>query len=469
MLSILFIIQKHNVMVEINPLVYNDLSEIALKFGPFFFSLIFCLIIVPTSRKWYWTLNRRVDPPPTKNERKTYKSILIGSSIFSIVLISVCVIWWLSIQNSVKVFSGEIQNVNDYIEITSPDVYLKVKKSGNQPYKDVSFVSMYNPDKPPKNLRLYVRKDGSSEYHFFLLNFNPKAASLKYNYIETDTSRYFKTIAQYTNEIQFSLFRSAYAISNKSIVINKFNLTEETKYENNQTNPLNTYLVERLQDESTPVGEKINILNTLLKITDLQLLAEYLSIKTDKEPFIFTLSDLNNHSDKEIAYKSKKILDKVNTVDIVSDLINSSPNPRESADIYLFRISEDVTRKIIGIQPATANWALEYKSQIDSLDYEKLVLYPVGSLKGDRYYVKATWDKNNKEVEENLTLMFNNALLTKRSMNEERKIMEEKSSRIIYWYSKEWAFLMAKTIKTCGGEPSFVKSEEIIIKKKANY
>lgn len=443
-------------MVEINPTVYKELSEIVLEYGIIAFAVLFCIYIVPRSRNWYRKLNIRMDPPPTDSERKTYKSVFLGTSLFSLLLIIAASIWWINLQSSLKIFQGEIQDVSDYIEVTSPDVYLLEHKSGTQPYKDISFVRLYNPKEPPQRLRLYFRKDASSDFKCVHLKFDREILSAVYNYKETDTSGFLQIIAQNHSSKSFSLFKTAMASSeyrHKKLYI----MEEEKKYNYSLEEPVVKYLIERLQNERTPIGEKINILSKLQKTDNKETLNEYARYVTDKEPFIFTLLDLSNHSDIEISTKSKEILKAIDKVEIISQLINTASNPQNKAKFYLYRVNEELAREIINTQEENVSWARSFKDKIDSLDYESLMLFPVGSLKGDRYYIKATWDSNNQNVLDSLTVLFNKELATSRTINQEKQIMANRKYRIIYWYSKDWAFETYNKIVASGGKASFMK------------
>ncbi len=441
-------------MIEINPAVYSNLSEIAIKFGPFFFSLIFCLIFIPLTHKWYVSTSTRSDPAPSKLERKTYRFVFFGSFIFFIALISVCVLWWLSIQNDLKVIHGEIQDINDYIEVTSPNVYLQALN--NHPYKNISYVFLYDPQKPPKNLRFQLRKDGSDTYHIIDVKFDRCKKNPDFKYIETDSSKYFKEIAQYEKN-SFNFFPTVYAATIAShVYIAQNNLKSAFPPQEKKEQLINPYFVERLQDDRTPVGEKIKVLNYLVHIEDQHILNEYMYYTTAKEPFIITLSDLQNHTDKEIASLSRRLLEKVNAAVIISDIINQSNAPGEVAGQYLLRLDEGLAREVINQQSPQKQWANEYKENINAIPFEQNKLHPVGSIAGDRFYVKATWDRDNADTIECLTRLFNRTLSANRSIEEERDIMISRSYRIIYGYSKEWALNMAQRIEDCGGSANFV-------------
>jgi hypothetical protein len=85
-------------------------------------------------------------------------------------------------------------------------------------------------------------------------------------------------------------------------------------------------------------------------------------------------------------------------------------------------------------------------------------LKPTAASDGDRYYVKATWKPEDPETVSCLTKLFNSELYTKRTLSEEAALMQRKSQRFVYWYSKDWAIDISTEIKKCGGQAEFVKA-----------
>ena len=79
------------------------------------------------------------------------------------------------------------------------------------------------------------------------------------------------------------------------------------------------------------------------------------------------------------------------------------------------------------------------------------MLTPVGSSGGDRYYVQAHWDPKNRRV----TGLFHRELASTLPLQDEQKLMADRSERLVFWYTKEWALSIAGEIDACGGKASF--------------
>ena len=102
-------------------------------------------------------------------------------------------------------------------------------------------------------------------------------------------------------------------------------------------------------------------------------------------------------------------------------------------------------------------------AQVESLvsllaEMEPRSLVPTASPQGDRYYVRASWptDDTDGEIKACLIDVFNQELITTRSLDEEAALMTRlQGTRFLYWYSKEWAEHIARSITGCGAVASF--------------
>ena len=102
------------------------------------------------------------------------------------------------------------------------------------------------------------------------------------------------------------------------------------------------------------------------------------------------------------------------------------------------------------------SWLKKLKKEIQ-LGNKTRVLIPTGSSKGDRYYVKAEWDPENRNVANCLTNLFYRELIHNRTLKEEADLMKRKNGkRWVYWYSKEWALYIFEKIEACSSKAFFV-------------
>jgi len=451
---------------NLNPLLYEDLSSIALRFGPFFFSLFFAVFFIPWAQKKYRKTTQQTNPAPTDRQRKIYAWYFVASGIFCVSLIIVCVTWWISIQGSSKIITGEIQNVGDHVEISSPDLYLRAVKYDNISSKNYYFVYSYSsntnlPDRfqlhiskmgRPAEIPIYVKCKDVSENQIF-----------KYEYIGDKDEHRVVSVAENRFSKPRGLIKAAYANYNISSNYDK-RIIEHLDNKRHfvswpfQEYPVNMFHINRLQNETTPVGEKIMIIDTLLAIQDNDEVYNYLKTISTKEPFIITLMDLSRHSDSELAYKTSKLLKPYPIEEILYEIISLESDQITQFET-LSRLPIQTSQHIFEIDDEHDQSDLlnNYRQEIEAGNIKQGPLYPTGSRKGDRYYVKATWDKNDQNTFNCLCELFNKELITDRTLEEEKKLMIEKGTeRYVYWYTKEWSLHIAKEIEACGGNAEYI-------------
>ena len=214
-------------------------------------------------------------------------------------------------------------------------------------------------------------------------------------------------------------------------------------------------IIRILQDERTNVGSKIEALDKLNKLAK-DSLYDIITKKTQKEDMILTITDLTRHTDRELAFKAKKLSNLVNLNKIISDRLNSSNA----------KIVKDAQKIVRRLDKAQATAILKYVDTMQSAEMKKFTkeilsgktltpLKPTGSSNGDRYYVRAQWNSNDNGTVDCLTLLFNQELLNRPSLQKEADFMKVRNERWIYWYSKEWALEIVTKINKCGGKASF--------------
>ncbi|MFQ5825530.1 MAG: hypothetical protein ACE5JB_15940 [bacterium] len=434
------------------------LTNLAFRFGPFLFALLFTLYVSRWGYKNYNKANLRTNPPASENEINTLRLYFLGTATFGLILVIVSIIWWFNYQVSFHVFKGKIVSLKEYEKIASNDLYFKPiiitkLEKGLPQIRDEHFIFIQNkPFENNQRFKIYYSK-GQGKVEEFIINYNSQI--FVEFCIDWDENSGNNVLKYLTPRNQSSLFfNSAYA---QEI---KWNIKQEsTPSENNR---IDSYLIDLLQEERTDIGQKIEALDKLISLGDSQL-KYYIETVTYKEPMALTLLDLSRHTDKELAYKAKKLINDRFKVDdyLVQKLISNSQNKKEAVDI-IFRIEKDRALKILNSIPSNMrnSWINNIIKEIE-LGEKSIVLYPTGSSKGDRYYVHAKWDFKNIKVVECLTKLFYRELIHNRTYEEEVKLMKgkdnQRNERWVYWYSKEWALYIAEKIENCGGSASFVK------------
>jgi hypothetical protein len=113
--------------------VLEMLSSSSFMWGPFFFSLLFMLVITRTANNYFQNVIKRTDPPADKEEKQVYRRFFVASIIAGIVLVFVSVGWWTYAQMQLHAFEGVIVGLrsDQFITAMEDDVYLReVQRDG---------------------------------------------------------------------------------------------------------------------------------------------------------------------------------------------------------------------------------------------------------------------------------------------------------------------------------------------------
>jgi len=428
----------------------SQLTKLSYQYGPFLFALLFNLVISRWGYKIYNRAIQRKDPKATEQELKTYRGYFLGTAIFGVILVIISIIWWFITQTSVHVFTGKIVSLKEYEKVTSSTLFFRpvfvAKLEENIPQiRDENFLFIQNkPFTTEQKFKIYYNK-GEGRLEEFSINYVPEI--IPEYCIEWDEDS-GKNIIKHLNpsSLSFSLIPSLFA--------QDFN-NESNQEDSDIDDP---YMIYLLQEERTDVGQKIQILDKLNNLDD-NTLKRYITFSSSKEKMILTLLDLSRHTDKELAYKAKRLINqRFDLEKYLIDNLLSGYTKRMTAEKILFRIEKERALKILQQIPNKNSypWINELENKIQSGNYTK-VLIPTGSSKGDRYYVKAEWDPQNSEVVSCLTILFHRELIHNRTIEEEVELMKRrKGNRFVYWYSKGWAMYIAKKIENCGANASFV-------------
>jgi len=224
-------------------------------------------------------------------------------------------------------------------------------------------------------------------------------------------------------------------------------------------------LIDLLQNERTSTEIKIKTLDDIIKQGPEQI-KKYVEISTRLEPMFLTILDLTRHTDKDLSYKALIILNKSDLNTIVAEkLISQNSDVRkQTREIMTRRVKKNRAEMIWAIasdklkhsKPIITDELARVKREIEKTGGTR-VLVPSGSSQGDRYYVRAEWSARDSKTVDCLTKLFNKALISDRTLEDEKRLMKGKSIRYVYWYSKDWALWIADEIGGCGSKASFVR------------
>ena len=217
--------------------------------------------------------------------------------------------------------------------------------------------------------------------------------------------------------------------------------------------PVTNEAIAALQFEMTSVKDKISIIDQLSQMNN-ESLQKCFYTSSNKELVGLTVIELSRHTNNQLAEKAQSLCKRFNIVPYIEETMNKIEKGIQTVAHLLLRIEIDQVKQILDKLPSS-----EKKDALIKVLFQNThtILIPTGSDQGDRYYVRATWDTKEKEQVACLTQLFNEELENDRSLDEEKKEMEElNGKRLVYWYSKEWALAMAEDIICCGGTAEFV-------------
>jgi hypothetical protein len=443
-------------------------TELSWQYGPFFLALLFLMVITRWAYKIYRRANLRAEPPASPEEKRTYRYYFIATAAFGMMLVIVSVVWWATHQPSTYIFRGEVMGLNDYEDVFCEEFYCrqtKVPMADGEGYDIKRWHFVFLQDNPIQENRTFdvsYRKGRGSAWENFTLDYIPCPIA-KYRIVWDSLAErnslkiiYPAPPPAQDNGSAF-LFNTAYAQDRPQVMEKAFPLKEKkmdyVEFERSTEN-----LVRLLQDERTDVGRKIEVLDAVREMDD-ERFRVFVESSTPKEPMLLTLLDLGRHTDRELAYKSRRLLaTRANLpAELKRMLLSENPKMREMAESIVFRIEPPRAREIVDKMTADENIpGIDTLQQKLASGHVSRVLIPTGSERGDRYYVRASWDQEDRNLVDCLTQLFHRELMSKRTLEEEKEIMAGREERLVYWYSKKWALDMASKIEQCGAEASFV-------------
>lgn len=437
-----------------------DWVSLAFQYGSFAFAVLFCIVLTRWGYGIYEKACSRKDPPASEKEKNTYRIYFLSVAFFGIILVVVSTIFWIAKYKSWYVYEGVIKKLASHEKITSSDLYLKQVwrgPLGGTQIRDEHFIAIQKePFTEGKEFKVNFSKRGDQWDDEFPVEYIPGInPEYSYEFSEEEGKMIFKlTNLPRKSPDQSALFfiSTAYALESEYQARKKIPLSLPPGVESHR--------IKVLQDERTDVGKKIDALDYLNKLNN-DVIWRYLKVNTPKEPMILTLLDLSRHTDKELAYKAQRVINKVIEIDfyLAEKLMSNNREDQRKAEKILFRIEKRRANKILNncIPESGDNARVNSLREEIQHGQKTKVLIPTASSTGDRYYVKAEWDPEDEDVLTCLTKLFNRRLIHDRTLEQEYKIMRGRDKRWVYDESKEWALFIAREIEKCGGNTSFVR------------
>ena len=132
------------------PLEWLDsLAHASFLWGPFFFSILFLLVVTRTAHSYYAKVNERLTPPTSPEERQDYRNYFRLSIACGMVLVFLSVGWWMYAQLQEHTFQGVIIGLekDQQIVAADDDLYYRAvqRDAGNgRLIRDYHFVIVRN-------------------------------------------------------------------------------------------------------------------------------------------------------------------------------------------------------------------------------------------------------------------------------------------------------------------------------------
>jgi len=106
------------------------LTNASFLYGPFFFAILFILVVTRMAHSYYKSINERTTPPASPEEKKTYRMFFIASISVGIVLVFTAVGWWIYAQFQTHTLEGTISGLetSQAIITIEDDVYLRTNE-----------------------------------------------------------------------------------------------------------------------------------------------------------------------------------------------------------------------------------------------------------------------------------------------------------------------------------------------------
>jgi len=126
----------------------ESLANTSFLWGPFFFSILFMLVITRTAHSYYLGVNERSSPPASQEEKNDYRFYFRLSIVCGTLLVFLSVGWWIYAQLQQHTFQGVIVGLRENQQIVADDddfYYRAVQRDvGGHVMRDYHFAIVRN-------------------------------------------------------------------------------------------------------------------------------------------------------------------------------------------------------------------------------------------------------------------------------------------------------------------------------------
>ena len=471
----------------------EQLTHLVFRFGPFAFSLVFLLLLARWTQKKWHEVQTRADPPAELLEKRTLCATFVVTYAFGIILAFVSVYWWWLNQPR-YFYEGRILEVSEVQTLDGESFFARNIYYPQTPIRDLHFlITQDEPFFDGQKISLSHVRDRQLEKGRLVLAVKlgqKPVYALVYN--EAKQQWQLKLQDEPTTPAWFPLIPTAYAdttrpiapISRPPVVIVPRSVeavgptgapkplperrapsgsaATGTPDKPSAVGSAPSLKVEyqqfalELQNSSTLVSRKIQIVDVLDRAPtdDLRALFQLRDVLKQplREPAFVTLFDLTRHTDKELASKTKSLLEKAPLpTQYFQSALSSTDRSRISNAVNQFlRLEQTYADRIIVELEKQKVDVTPLKQVSRASDHWKLLI-PTGTASGDRYYLKVQWDSGAASTSQCITsLPFVMARVPV------EKISKPKADLLLYDTDKLIILQTATEVSRCGGTPTFV-------------
>lgn len=439
----------------------SALTKMAFQYGPFLFALIFNLVLTRWGYKMYNTTCSRQDPPASDEEKSTYRTYFIGVAAFGIILVMASIGWWWTNQPNTHIYRGTIERLNDYDQIATDQLYVQtryVKLFNDLEYQNVNFIiTQEKPFSENQQFSVLYRKGREHERELQIPYVKDDNVIFRIEW-DDDGGKYILKQQQFQETTAQAGFLLHSLQASPPPELSEQAFPVQPIAQENAPPPDRQWIMSNLQYERADIGSKISALQQLANSSD-DYLQEILSTKTEKEPFILTVLDYTRHSDPEVSYHARRIVEKRITLsDFLIGRIRSGRFNAGDAQTILLRIPEPNAREILNriYETTNAEWAISLRNDLNNGRKKTHVLVPTGSSEGDRYYMRTTWSSNSGEIIPCLAELFTQSSGAGDPMDQELAKLRSQNERVVYKYSKRQILDLARGVEACGAQVAFI-------------
>lgn len=445
--------------------------DLAAGYGPTFFSMLFLLVISRWSYKNYDRAVQRKDPAPDATEKSTLQRTFLASFVVGILLTGASLVWFFFYKPKLYVFTGEIEELQQYERLNSDKVYLRSRPLAqlapdDPPLRNEEFaVVSSEPFVQGQIFRLFFKKNDSDRNSLDLVyDPNDKVRQFKVDLDTTSGKLQLVRLAQSDTVVgkrTASLFGLlAYAQQpSTSLPAGR----GASKKQAQARSPLSSQdsdsagaskqvaEINVLQNPVSNVGSKIAALDYLNQL-DAKTLDGYLGFRSDPngEPFAATLIDLTRHSDKEVAFAATRLARKADVDHYVKEkIVSSDAQKRNAAQRTLYHYDQARAAGIVQSVKST--------SQQTNVDWKNQAMIPTTFPDGDRYYLQVSWDPGQSSQVNCVARFLSQELDASRSLNDELALLKGRKQRLLYSVDKGWVSSAALKLAQCGARVAFVR------------